>query len=323
MARTRLIKPGFFTNDELVECSAFARLVFAGLWTIADREGRLEDRPKRIKAELLPYDTIDVDGLLDELSGRGFIQRYAVGSGKYIQVVNFTKHQSPHFKEPASSIPPPSGWEDSGVTPGAVPTSVRQEVMERDQWKCVRCGAGDRLSIDHIVPRTKGGSNAIENLRVLCTRCNSAKGNRDASAINEPYMPQIIGMNGASSTPDPDPVSDPDPVTSEVPCKDGTGSVEPRVRHKPIDESFIADLQAKHPSVNVMDVYQRVQNRKTWDGYKDKRRALRDHIGYELERQRNNGRSKHSEPDEDDPIVRRLRLDAEREGRTGSLPGVS
>ena len=55
------------------------------------------------------------------------------------------------------------------------------------------------------------------------------------------------------------------------------------IRHKPIDEAFIAELQAEHPSVNVLEVYERAQNRKTWDGYKDKRRALRDHVGYAIQ----------------------------------------
>lgn len=50
MAGARNIKPGFFTNDVLAACDQLARLLFAGLWTVADRAGRLEDRPKRIKA---------------------------------------------------------------------------------------------------------------------------------------------------------------------------------------------------------------------------------------------------------------------------------
>jgi hypothetical protein len=49
MARSRNIKPGFFTNDELAECHPLGRLLFAGLWTIADKEGRLDDRPKKLK----------------------------------------------------------------------------------------------------------------------------------------------------------------------------------------------------------------------------------------------------------------------------------
>lgn len=115
MARSRNIKPKFFTNEELAECSPLARLLFAGLWTVADREGRLEDRPKRIKAELLPYDQCDVDQLLTELAAGGFIARYLAESSRCIQVLNFSRHQHPHVKEPQSQIPPWNGVAESLV----------------------------------------------------------------------------------------------------------------------------------------------------------------------------------------------------------------
>lgn len=107
MARSRNIKPGFFTNDILCELNPLARLLFSGIWTLADREGRLEDRPKKIKAEVLPYDTVDADSLLGSLETAGFILRYKVNDIAYIQVVNWCKHQNPHIKEGASTIPAP------------------------------------------------------------------------------------------------------------------------------------------------------------------------------------------------------------------------
>ena len=54
MARARNIKPGFFLNEELVELPFSTRLLFIGLWTLADRDGRMEDKPKRIKMSLFP-----------------------------------------------------------------------------------------------------------------------------------------------------------------------------------------------------------------------------------------------------------------------------
>jgi hypothetical protein len=107
MARSRNIKPGFFLNDQLAEVEPLGRLLFAGLWTVADREGRLEDRPKRIKVEVLPYDNCDVDHLLDELHKRNFIKRYEVDGKRYIQITNWHKHQNPHCKEKKSTIPAP------------------------------------------------------------------------------------------------------------------------------------------------------------------------------------------------------------------------
>lgn len=111
MARSRNIKPGFFANEILGELPPLTRLLFIGLWTLADREGRLQDRPKKIKHELLGYDDVtstDVDTMLQQLHDNGFIIRYMVAEEKYIQVTNFLKHQNPHCREQASTIPAPS-----------------------------------------------------------------------------------------------------------------------------------------------------------------------------------------------------------------------
>lgn len=105
MARTRLIKPSFYLNEILAECDAFARLLFSGLWCIADREGKLLDRPARIKAEVLPYDNVDIHVLLQQLIDRKFITRYEVEGEKIILINNFLKHQHPHKTESESSLP--------------------------------------------------------------------------------------------------------------------------------------------------------------------------------------------------------------------------
>ena len=122
MARARNIKPGFYKNAELVECSVWARLIFPGLWILADRDGRLEDRPKQIKMELLPADLQDMNLLLQELEEHGFIVRYEAGGKSVIQVLNFDKHQNPHVKEAASTLPAP---DEPGAKPGIDPMQAR------------------------------------------------------------------------------------------------------------------------------------------------------------------------------------------------------
>jgi hypothetical protein len=97
-----------YKNEDLAECSVWARYIFPGLWMLADREGRLEDRPKRIKGELLPFDAQDVEPLLRELATRGFLVRYQMDGVSYIQISNFLKHQSPHYSEKKSVIKPPA-----------------------------------------------------------------------------------------------------------------------------------------------------------------------------------------------------------------------
>lgn len=126
MARSRNIKPGFFTNEDLVELDFGTRLLFIGLWTLADREGYLEDRPKRIKMALFPADDLDVEKCLNELHGKKLILRYEVDGGQFIHVKNFGKHQNPHHKEAPSLIPKPS------IAPVQPEASPRQAQCEPD-----------------------------------------------------------------------------------------------------------------------------------------------------------------------------------------------
>lgn len=104
--RARNLKPGFFVNEQLAECCFAARLLFEGLWCLADRAGRLCDKPRRIKAQVFPYDDVDVDELLNELSCNGLIVRYEVDGERYIEIPKFLVHQRPHQNESPSCIPP-------------------------------------------------------------------------------------------------------------------------------------------------------------------------------------------------------------------------
>lgn len=177
MARARNIKPGFFRNADLVELPVETRLLFIGLWTLADREGRLEDRPKQIKMELFPADQFDVGSMLGELQSSGFISRYEVDGSKFIEVLNFIKHQDPHYKEKASEIPPPPGQENFIKATGVTRTQ-RARILERDGYKCRCCSATEGLCIDHIFPVSRGGDSSDDNLQVLCSPCNTKKGNK-------------------------------------------------------------------------------------------------------------------------------------------------
>lgn len=107
MARARSIKPGYFKNEELSKLHPLTRILFAGLWVIADREGRLEDRPERIKVEVLPYDRVNVNRMLEDLAKSCFITRYEIEARRYIQINTFRAHQSPHRDERPSTIPAP------------------------------------------------------------------------------------------------------------------------------------------------------------------------------------------------------------------------
>lgn len=57
-----------------------------------------------------------------------------------------------------------------------VTQELREAVYARDGWKCLHCGSARDLSLDHIWPHSRGGSDTYTNLQTLCRSCNSKKG---------------------------------------------------------------------------------------------------------------------------------------------------
>lgn len=106
MARVRDLNPGFFLDDVLAELSPLHRILFEGLWCLADRDGRLEDRPRRIKPQVLPYDDADVDAMLGDLHDAEFIYRYEACGRRCIGIPKFKRYQRVHHKEAQSVLPP-------------------------------------------------------------------------------------------------------------------------------------------------------------------------------------------------------------------------
>lgn len=146
--RSRNIKPGFFKNEILGTLDPLIGLTFAGLWTLADKRGRLEDRPIRIKGELFPYrDNVDANGYLTVLEREGFIARYVVDGGALIQVLKFEEHQSPHHTERESKLPaPPCKNKD---LPRNGELTVKSPLEHRESTQAKR---SDSLIPDSLIP---------------------------------------------------------------------------------------------------------------------------------------------------------------------------
>jgi len=108
MARVRMLHPDLAKDERLAACEPLARLLYLHLHGIANKRGLLEDRPKRIAVETLPYDRVDVDALLQQLHAAGFIVRYTNTAGDFIQIPDFLKYQRPHKNEIDSNIEGPS-----------------------------------------------------------------------------------------------------------------------------------------------------------------------------------------------------------------------
>ena len=121
MARIRTVKPEFWSDEKLAECSRDARLLFIGTWNFADDEGRMEYSPKRLKMQIFPGDTIDVAPLVTELAKAGLVILYRVADRDYLQIPRFRKHQRIDHPQP-STAPAPS-QEHSATVRGTFPES--------------------------------------------------------------------------------------------------------------------------------------------------------------------------------------------------------
>ena len=161
MARTRLLKPDFFRDEDVATMEPMARLLFAGLWTIADRRGRIKDRPKRIRADVLPYDmAAPIDYLLGSLLERGLIRRPGDG---FIWIVDVDRW-SPEQDEYGPSWP-----------------LARSAARKRDGNRCAECGStAEELHVHHIVTLQSfcgdtESANQLDNLITLCGPCHRSK----------------------------------------------------------------------------------------------------------------------------------------------------
>ena len=147
MARARNIKPGLFKNEILGVADPIYTLLFEGLWVLADREGRIEDRPLRIKAEIFPYrEGLNIDEMLNWLQTNGFIRRYVARGKKCIVVCEFVKHQNPHKNESDSELPAPEG---EGPNPEEIGRST----------EIIGSARADSLSSDSLIPDSLTPSN--------------------------------------------------------------------------------------------------------------------------------------------------------------------
>ena len=107
MPRARNIKHSFFVSEQVADNAPLGRLLFIGLWTVADFKGDLIWKPRSIKAQLLPFDNCDIEKLAINLDKSGLIRFYSDGVQIYVNITGFCKHQNPHKneREKGSDIP--------------------------------------------------------------------------------------------------------------------------------------------------------------------------------------------------------------------------
>ncbi len=168
MLKTRIIKPEFFKNDRLGECEPVVRLLYVGLWMMANRLGETQYDLSKIKSEIFPNTDIAIQPLIRQLEDHGLLVLKPFGGSFAIQLL----HIGESFVIPKQS--------KSRI---AIPRWIKEIVLKRDGQRCKYCGGHDGpFHLDHVMPVSKGGKNEPDNLTVACQRCNISKG---AKLLNE------------------------------------------------------------------------------------------------------------------------------------------
>ena len=132
MARIRTIKPDFWTDEKMSECSLAARLFFIGTWNFADDNGNLPRSAKKLKMQIFPAETFDCEALISELMTHGVLREYSVSGIKYLHIKGFSTHQVIN-RRTKTGLPKPDFIDDSVSHHGVLTDGREGKGRERKQ----------------------------------------------------------------------------------------------------------------------------------------------------------------------------------------------
>lgn len=129
-----MIDPEFWLDEGVAELSAFARLLYIGIWGLCDDNyATFPNRPKWIKAQVFPYDDVNTPQLLTELSEKGKIVLFTADDGEeYFYIKNFFKYQR---VEKPSKPKYPQFKENSRVVPDSSPTTPAEVKLSKEKLR--------------------------------------------------------------------------------------------------------------------------------------------------------------------------------------------
>lgn len=193
MARARNIKPSFFTNEQLADNDPLGRLLFIGLWTLADYNGNLEWKERTIKIQILPWDNCSVKELAINLDKSGLVRFYSNEGKIYLNITNFTKHQNPHINEKKNeSLLPVFSLESRQVIDFNTLTIILDNFRSKQYQHQIDPADSLLLNPDslNLIPETLNVSSGVENQPHPVQKIKSIpkKQNNDLSPSHETWQ---------------------------------------------------------------------------------------------------------------------------------------
>jgi len=260
MARTRSIKPEFWSDEKVGTLSFMERLLFLGMWNFSDDEGLIKASPLYLKAMVFPYDNIkekDIESAINNLSNKQLIFCFVQNNQQYAWIIKLRVYQ--RIDKPQKPNNP---------APSIQNTKYRMAIFKRDNYVCHICGESTEIStnsndsnfptVDHLIPQSKGGNHYPSNLKTACSRCNKGRCDTDLDQFQEDSK-NILRT-----------------FTSETETETETGAVSRKRASALSDEEFLKTLK-DNPVYEGLDVDELYQKMLVWcktNGKKPTRRRF-------------------------------------------------
>jgi len=195
-----MINSGVWCDEKFLTFDDVTRLVWFGIITTADDQGRLQDNPLLIKAQLFPADRKSaslISKSLDRLTDAGMITRYEKDGKSLVQIVNWWEHQSPAWAS-ESDYPAPDNWIDR------VKVHAKGGGIQKLNWELdggyVESELPDTQALcsDYVAP-TLPDTQSIEKVKYEVKRSNTTTSAPNVFSVYEnsiavlnPHMAEVL-----------------------------------------------------------------------------------------------------------------------------------
>ena len=284
MARTRTIKPEFWSDEKLATLSLQARLTYIGLWTLSDDYGVVKGHPAWLRNSIFPYDDIPLaqfESWLLELEGIGRIAPFAADGEKFYFIRNFNRHQIINRPSQTRNPSPPetlteysvsphgAGSEPSVSTHGALTDEIETErERERERETTTAASRIADSPLEQIRTRQEPGADHGQEEKAQKPQTEQAQDDHEPETHQVPDVNQPREQEGLSPPASDDPPApnrnagrhQPKPVarvTSPARKQIDFDYETGRFRH--VLSELVAKWQEAYPAVDVLSELHRME----------------------------------------------------------------
>lgn len=147
MPRQRIINPDFWLDEQIAVCGFEVRLFYIGLWNFSDDYGVIEDSVMKMKAQVFPYDTVDVAPFRSKLVELGKLIPFEADGKKWFYIKNFLKYQRVEKPSKYRNPEPPIGvvGEHSTTPHQPLTSEEKRREVKRSEKKRREVASPDEL----------------------------------------------------------------------------------------------------------------------------------------------------------------------------------